>query len=83
MRLRPIGWNAVGARQHRGGEIGHSCRVRPHIGALIVENLILERENMSLAIDCRADVMVLLARMIGSDEMLAAVLDPLYRPLHA
>src|SRR5271168_238506 len=83
MSLGAVSRNAIRARQHCRGKIGNRCRVGAHIGALIVENLILDRKDVSFAIDGGADVMKLLARMIGGDEVLAAILDPLYRPLHA
>ena len=83
MGVGTIGRNAVRARQHRRGEIGDGCRVSAHIGALVVKYLILERENASVWIDGGANVMVLLARMVGGDEVLAAVLDPFDWPLHA
>ena len=54
-----------------------------HVGALIVKYFILDRENAPVAIDGGADVMLLLARMVGGDQMLAAILDPLDRPPHA
>ncbi len=44
-----------------------------------MEELIFDRENATLAIDGRANAMALLARMIGRNEMLAPILDPLDR----
>ena len=78
-----IGRNAIGPRQHRGGEIGDGRRVRAHIAALIVENFVVDREDAALAIDRGAHVMLLLARMVGGDEMFAAVLDPFDRAAQA
>ena len=83
MRIGAIGWNAIGTRQHRRGEIGDGRRVGAHVGALIVKYFVLDRENAPVTIDGGADVMLLLARMIGGDQMLAAILDPLDRPPHA
>jgi hypothetical protein len=57
--------------------------VGAHIGALVVKYLILERENVSVAVDGGANVMQLLARMVGGDEVFASVLDPLDGPPHA
>ncbi len=61
MSLGSVGRNPVRARQHRRGEIGNGRRMGPHIGALIVKNLILQREDASFAVDGGADVMELLA----------------------
>ena len=50
-----------------------------HIGAIIVEKLVLDSEDAALRIDGGADVVALFARMIGGDQMLAPVLDPFDR----
>ena len=67
---------AIGPGQHCGGKIGHGRGVCAHIGAVIVEKFIFNSENVALRIDCGADAMMLLTRMIGGDQMLAAVLYP-------
>ena len=54
-----------------------------HVGALVVEDLVLDRQNAAVAIDGGAGVMVLLARMVRGDQVLAAILDPLDRPAQA
>ena len=54
-----------------------------HIGALVVEDLVLDRENAAVAIDGGANVVTLLARMVRGDQVLAAILDPLDRPAQA
>ena len=41
------------------------------------------REDAPVAIDRGADAMLLLARMIGGDQVLAAILDPFHRPPQA
>ena len=38
MRMRPIGRDAIGPRQHRGGEIGHRHRVGAHMAPLVVKS---------------------------------------------
>ena len=83
MRIGAIRRDAIGPRQHGSGEIGHRHRVGAHIGALIVKDLVVDRENAPVAIDRGAHAMLLLARMIGGDQMLAAILDPFDRPLQA
>ena len=75
-----VGRHAIGAGQHGGGEVGNGRGVRAHIGAVVVEELIVDAEDAAFCVDGGADVMVLLARMIGGDQMLAAVLDPFDRP---
>ena len=71
-----IGRHAIGPRQHGCGQIGHGRRVRAHIGAVIVKEFVVDREDAAVGIDGGADVMLLLARMVGGDQVLAAVLDP-------
>ena len=83
MRACAIGRNAIRARQHRRGQIGDRGRMGAHVGALIVENLVVEREDAAVAVDRGAHVMLLLARMIGGNQMLAAILDPFDRPPQA
>ena len=61
------------------GEIGHRRRMSAHIGALVVEELVLDGEA-ALGVDRPADLVALLARMVGRDQVLAPVLDPFHRP---
>ena len=53
--------------------------VGAHVGALVVEELVVDCEDAALGIDRGAHAMVLLARMIGGDQVLAPVLDPFHR----
>ena len=76
----PVGGQAVGAGQHPGGEIDHAGAVGAHIGALIVEEAVLDAENEAARIHGGANLVALLARMIGRHEMLLAILDPFDRP---
>ena len=76
-----IGRHAIGARQHGGGEIGHGGGMRAHIGAVVVEEFVVDAENAAVFVDRRLDLVALLARVIGGDQMLAPVLDPFDRPL--
>ena len=76
-----IGRHAIGPRQHRRGEVGHGGGVRAHIGAVVVKEFVVDAENAALRVDGGADAVDLLARMIGGDQMLAPVLDPLDRRL--
>ena len=50
-----------------------------HIGALVVEELVVDREDAAVGVDRGADAVALLARMVGGDQMLAPVLDPFHR----
>ena len=77
----PIGRHAIRARQHGGGEIGHRGRVGAHVAALVVEEFVVDGENVALRVDRGADLVVLLARVIGGDQVLAPVLDPFHRPV--
>ena len=45
-----------------------------------MKELVIERQNAPVAIDRGADAMLLLARMVGGDQMLAPILDPFDRP---
>jgi hypothetical protein len=59
----------------------HDARgVSAHIGALVVKIAVVDGEDAAFAVDRRANAMELLAGVIGGDQMLAPVLDPLHRP---
>ena len=75
-----IGRHAVGAGQHRRGEIGHRGGVGAHIAALVVEEFVVDAEDAPVGVDGGANVMGLLARMVGGDQVFAAVFDPFHRP---
>ena len=45
-----------------------------------MEEFVVDGENAALGIDRGADLVTLLARMIGRDQVLAPVLDPFHRP---
>ena len=74
-----IGRHAIGPGQHGGGEVGHGRRVRAHVGAVVVEEFVVDAEDAALCIDGGAHAMLLLARMVGGDQMLAPILDPFDR----
>ncbi len=76
-----VGRHVIGPRQHRRGEVGDGGGVGAHVGTVVVEELILDAEDAAFYIDGGAHSMRLLARMVGGDQVLAPVLDPLYRPL--
>ena len=76
-----ISREAIGAQQHGGGEIWHRRSVGAHIGALIVEKLAVDGEEPAGFVDRGADVVMLLARVISRDQVLAAILDPFHRTL--
>ena len=75
-----IGRHAIGAGQHGGGEVGHGGGVRAHVSAVVVEKFVIDCKDLAVRIDGRADLVVLLARVIGRDQMFAPVLDPFDRP---
>src|SRR6185437_4864870 len=74
-----IGGYAIGAGQHRGGKIGNRRCVRAHVGAVIVEEFIVDAEDMPFSVDCGPDLVTLMAGMIGGDQVFAPVLYPFYR----
>ena len=54
-----------------------------HISALVVEKLVVDAQNASILINGGPDAMQLLARVVGGDQVLATILDPLHRPVEA
>ena len=76
-----VGRHAIGPGQHGGGKVGHGRRMRAHIGAVVVEKFIIDAEDVALRIDGGAHAMMLVTRMIGGDQVLAAVFDPFDRAL--
>ena len=72
--------HAVGARQHAGGKVGGACALRAYVGALIVEEHIVHRQQHTVRIRRDADAVSLLAGVGCRDEILAAVFDPFDRP---
>jgi len=59
MAARAIGGDAIRAGQHRGGQVGHGGRVGAHIGALVVEELVIDGEHLAIRIDGGAHPMAL------------------------
>ena len=80
---RPIGRNDVGAGQHGRGQIRDRGGVGPDVGALVRPELVVEAEDEAARIDRGAHLVHLIARVVGGEQMLAAVLDPLDRPAQA
>ncbi len=81
MAGRAIGGNLVGPGQHAGGQVGDRRGVGADIGALVDPELVVEPEHEAGRVDRGADAMELVARMVGGQQMLLAVLDPFDRPL--
>ena len=79
MTAGAVGRQSVWAWKHRGGKIRDRRSMRAHIGAIIVEELVIDGENAALVIDRSANFVCLLARVVGRDQVLAAILDPLDR----
>ena len=77
---RAIGRHPVGPGKNAGRHVHDARGMGAHIGALVVEVEIVDREDAALAVDRRTNAVELLARMIGGDQMLAPVLDPFHRP---
>ena len=60
-----IGRHAIGPWQHGRGEVGHGGGVRAHVSAVVVEKFVIDCKDLAARIDSRADLVVLLARVIG------------------
>ena len=73
--------HAIGSRQHAARHHRDAGCVGAHIGAVVVKDHVVDGEDFAVVGDGRAHLMMLVARMIGGDEMLAAILDPFHRPL--
>ena len=52
--------------------------MRAHVSALIVKEFGVDGEDFSLCVDRSLDGVMLLARVIAGDEVLAAIRDPFY-----
>ena len=78
-----IGADLVGAGEHAHGAPHHAGAVGAHIGALVVEEFVVDAEQAPILVHGRADAVALLARMVGRDQVLAAVLDPFHRAAEA
>ena len=74
-----IGADLVGAGEHAHGAPDDARAVGAHIGALVVEEFVVDAEQPPFAVDRRAHLVALLARMVGGGQILAAVLDPFDR----
>ena len=80
MADRPIGRHPIGPGQNAGRHVHDARGMGAHIGALVVEVEVVDRQDAAVGVDRRADAVELLARMIGGDQVLAPVLDPFHRP---
>src|SRR5262245_26243774 len=78
MRPCAIGWHAIRARQHGRRKVGDGCGVCAHVSPVIVKELVIDPENAAIFVDRGPDLVALLARMIGGDQMLAAIFNPFY-----
>ena len=79
MADRAVGRHAIGAGQNARRHVHDARRVGAHIGALVVEIDVVDGEDDAVVVDRGADLVQLLARVIGGDQMLAPVLDPFHR----
>ncbi len=50
--------------------------MRAHVGAIVVKELVVDPENVAIFVDRGPDLMTLLARVIGGNQVFAPVLDP-------
>ncbi len=70
----------VWAGQHRRGQVRHGDPVGANIAALVVPELVLDREQSTIGGRRGADMVDLVARLVGGDQVLAPVFDPFDRP---
>jgi hypothetical protein len=73
---RAISGNPVRPGQDVADHHRDADGVGAHIGAVVVPELVVQGEDAALGIERGTNLVALLARVIGADEMLAAVLDP-------
>ena len=78
-----IGADLVGAGEHAHGPPDDARAMGAHIGALVVEEFVVDAEQPPVSVHRGADAVALLARMVGRDQVLAAVLDPFHRTAEA
>ena len=76
--VEPIGRQHVGA-DHVGGGVVRQRHAIGRAGAVVVAELAAQREHAAVGVDRHLHVPVLVALVIGGDEILAAVLDPFQR----
>ncbi len=62
-----IGADLVGAGEHAHGPPDDARAVGAHIGALVVEELVVDAEQLSVLVHRRAHLVALLARMVGRE----------------
>src|SRR5690348_18107690 len=74
MSADPVVRQPVRSRKHAARRVHDSCAMRADVGALVVEELVIDPEQASVPVDRGADPMMLLARVVGSHQMLAAIL---------
>ena len=83
MSDRAIGRHAVRPRQDPGGHVDDARGMGAHIGALIVEIAIVDGENDAMGVERGANLVHLLARMIGGDQVLTAIFEPFHRAMES
>ena len=57
---RPVGGNPIGTGQHAGREIDHARAMGAHIGALVMKERVVDRQDAALGVDRGADFVALL-----------------------
>ena len=72
--------NAVGARQHLRDVARARRAVGAQIGADVGMGVAAQRQDRAVALAGDLELAFGVARVIGGDQMLAAVLDPFHRP---
>ena len=71
--------HAVRPRQHAAGHHRDARRMGAHIGAVVVVDHVVDRQDFALLGAGGAHLVVLVARVVGGDQVLAAILDPFHR----
>ena len=76
---RAEGGHPVEAGHHAHRAVGHAGAVGAHVAALVVAELVLDRQHPPVGIDRDPGAMTLFAALVGRRQMLLPVLDPFDR----
>ena len=78
-----VGRQAVGPQQQADGHVRDPRAVGADVGALVVVQHLVDGEQAAVGVHRGADMVGLLARVVGGHHVLAPVLDPLHRAAQA
>src|SRR6266481_5277261 len=72
--------NAVRPQHEARRHVSYSRAMSAYISTLVMKELIANTENATAVVDCRLEQVSLLARVVGGDQVLPPIFDPLNRP---